>query len=313
MNFNIEDPLGKVVDKLSGWIDTFFRMLPNIAVAIILVVVFVLLAKLASRLFKKVFSKTSGNHVLKNLFSSIIFYSILAIGVFIALGILQLSKTVTSLLAGVGILGLALGFAFQDIAANFVSGVILAFRKPFKPDQIIKIKDTMGSVVHTNLRVTVIKTFQGQEVYIPNKDVLQSAIINYSATGKRRIDLQVGVSYGDDLKKVQSLVLDTIKKLDGVIDHDKIIFDYGEFGNSSINFTIRFWIDYPDQPGYLTVKNAAIIAIKQAFDDNDITIPFPIRTLDFGIKGGEKLSEMEVSTRQIDGHGNGNHEEKTNG
>jgi len=153
----------------------------------------------------------------------------------------------------------------------------------------------MGTAKSTNLRVTVIETFQGQEVFVPNKDVLQNPIINYSAIGKRRIDLGVGISYGDDLAKVQRVVLETIKNLEGVIDKDNVVFDYGEFGDSSINFTIRFWIKYPGDPGFLVVRNNAIMKIKEAFDENDIMIPFPIRTLDFGIRGGEKLSEMKLN------------------
>jgi len=295
LDFNIKKPLEMISDKLSAWLDLFVSMLPNMAVALILLVFFIILAKLGTKLFEKVFSKTSKNDALQNLFSTIIYYAILSVGLFIVLGVLRLEKAVTSLLAGVGIVGLALGFAFQDITANFVSGIILVFRKPFHLGDIVKISDIMGSVSRTNLRTTVVKTFQGQEVYIPNKDVLQSAIYNFTVLGKRRIDLEVGVSYGEDLTEVESLVLKTIKNLKGIIDPENIIFDYKEFGSSSINFNIRFWIEYPDEPGYLAIRNNAIITIKKAFDKNGITIPYPIRTLDFGIKGGEKLSEMQLS------------------
>lgn len=284
-----------VVDKIQGWVETFISMLPNMAVAIVLLIIFVVVANLAARLFKKVFSKTSDNKALEGLFATIVKWSILIVGIFIILSILQLHKAVTSILAGVGIIGLALGFAFQDITANFISGVILAFRRPFEIGQVIKVGDIMGTAKSTNLRVTVIETFQGQEVFVPNKDVLQNPIINYSAIGKRRIDLGVGISYGDDLAKVQRVVLETIKNLEGVIDKDNVVFDYGEFGDSSINFTIRFWIKYPGDPGFLVVRNNAIMKIKEAFDENDIMIPFPIRTLDFGIRGGEKLSEMKLN------------------
>ncbi len=290
----IDEPVDKILGKLDGWLDALVSMLPNMAVAIILMIVFVLLAKLASNLFTKIFTKASDNQALKNLFSTIIYYMVVGIGLFIILGILKLDKAVTSLLAGVGVVGLALGFAFQDIAANFVSGIILAFRRPFHIGDIVEVNDIMGKVSRTNLRVTVIETFQGQEVYMPNKDVLQTAIYNYTILGKRRIDLGVGVSYADDLDKVESLVTDTVSSTEGVIDQDKLIFDYEEFGGSSINFNIRFWIEYPDQPGYFAVKTRVIKAIKKAFDENDITIPFPIRTLDFGIKGGQTLSEMNL-------------------
>jgi small conductance mechanosensitive channel len=86
--------------------------------------------------------------------------------------------------------------------------------------------------------------------------------------------------------------LSTIKSLDGVINKDLMVFDYSEFDSSSINFNIRFWIEYPGEPSYFTMKSKAI---KSAFDEQDITIPFPIRTLDFGIKGGQKLSQMELN------------------
>lgn len=109
-----------VVDKIQGWVETFISMLPNMAVAIVLLIIFVVVANLAARLFKKVFSKTSDNKALEGLFATIVKWSILIVGIFIILSILQLSKAVTSILAGVGIIGLALGFAFQDITANFI-------------------------------------------------------------------------------------------------------------------------------------------------------------------------------------------------
>lgn len=292
----MEQAIKKVWEKLDSWIDAFISMLPNMALAVALFILFLILARLGRKLFVKIFDKTPvENQALEDLFATIIYNVILGIGIFTILGILHLDKAVTSLLAGVGVLGLALGFAFQDIAANFVSGIILAFRTPFQIGDIIEVNDIMGSVSRTNLRVTVIKSFTGQEVYVPNKDVLQAPIQNYTVLGKRRIDLGVGVSYGDDLDKVETLVKKTVGDMEGIIDKENLIFDYSEFGDSSINFNIRFWVEYPGQPGFLAMRNSAIKKIKAAFDENDITIPFPIRTLDFGIKGGKDLSEMKLA------------------
>jgi small conductance mechanosensitive channel len=295
----VAEPIQTVIQKLEGWLDSFISLIPNMAVTLLLLVIFLVLAKLGSKLFKKLFSKTSNNKALEQLFSTVIYAAILSIGLFIMLGVLGLNKALTSILAGIGVIGLALGFAFQDIAANFLSGIILAFRRPFQIGDIIETNDIMGKVTKTNLRDTVIETFQGQEVYIPNKDFLQHAFYNYSALEKRRIDLVVGVSYADDLEKVEDVVLSAIKNLEGVIDKDNIVFDYSEFDSSSINFNIRFWIEYPGEPSYFTMKSKAIKAIKSAFHEQDITIPFPIRTLDFGIKGGQKLSQMELNTNGV--------------
>ncbi|MGK2861519.1 MAG: mechanosensitive ion channel family protein [Chitinophagaceae bacterium] len=291
----VAEPVQTIVQKLEGWLDSFISLIPNMAVTLLLLVIFLVLAKFGSKLFKKFFSKTSNNEALEHLFSTVIYVAILSLGLFIMLGVLGLDKALTSILAGIGVIGLALAFAFQDIASNFLSGIILAFRRPFKKGDIIETKDIMGKVTKTNLRDTVIETFTGQEVYIPNKDFLQHAFYNFSALEKRRIDIAIGVSYADDLDQVEEVVLGVIKNLEGVIDKDKIVFDYAEFDSSSINFNIRFWIEYPGEPSYFTMKSKAIKAIKSAFHEQDITIPFPIRTLDFGIKGGQKLSQMELN------------------
>jgi len=293
-----EEPVQTIIQKLEGWLDAFIGLIPNMAATLLLLIIFLLLANLGSKLFKKLFSKASKNEALSNLFSTVTYAAILGIGFFIMLRVLGLDTALTSVLAGMGVIGLALGFAFQDIAANFISGVIMAFRRPFKLGDIIAVNDIMGKVSQTDLRVTVLETFQGQQVYIPNSDVLQGSIYNFSILEKRRIDLAVGVSYAEDLEKVEDVVLSTIKNLEGVINKDMIVFDYSEFDSSSINFNIRFWVEYPGEPGYLKMKNKAIKAIKSAFDEQDITIPFPIRTLDFGIKGGQKLSQMELNTNK---------------
>lgn len=294
MELEIEKPLNVVFEKVESWIDGFIAMIPNMIVAVLTFIIFLLLAKYGSKIAIKIFSKTSNNTALKNLLSTVVHWSILGLGVFIILGILGLEKAVTSLLAGVGVVGLALGFAFQDIAANFVSGIILAFRKPYRIGDVIEINDVMGKVLRTNLRVTVMETFQGQEVFIPNKELLQGNIVNYSSLTHRQIIIACGISYAEDLEEVESVVRKTILKLEGLIRKDDLIFDYEEFGGSSINFYVRFWIEYPGEPGYLGMKSKAIKAIKKSFDQNNITIPFPIRTLDFGIEGGKTLSEMEI-------------------
>ena len=104
------------------------------------------------------------------------------------------------------------------------------------------------------------------------------------------MDLTVGVSYGEDLERVRDITLKAIADIEGTTD-DEITFFYQEFGDSSINFDIRIWVNTAEQVEFLQVKSDAVMRIKKAFDQNNITIPFPIRTLDFGIKGGQPLSE----------------------
>lgn len=201
------------------------------------------------------------------------------------------------MLAGLGILGLALGFAFQEIASNFISGIILSINKPFTIGDIIEVDGNTGTVEFVSLRTTNIRTFQGQKILIPNKTIFQNAITNYTENGKRRVDLEVGVSYGDDLEKVQKVTLEAINSLDDILKEEAVQFFFTDYGDSSINFVVMFWTEYKKKHSeYMEAKHRAIMAINKAFNANDISIPFPIRTLDFGIKGGEKLSTVIKNT-----------------
>ena len=121
------------------------------------------------------------------------------------------------MLAGLGIIGLALGFAFQEIAANFISGIILSINKPFTIGDIVEVDGNFGVVESVSLRTTNIRTFQGQKVMIPNKTIFQNAITNFTENGKRRVDLEVGISYGDDLEKVQGVTLAAVNSLTKVL------------------------------------------------------------------------------------------------
>lgn len=281
--------------KLTSWIEALIKLLPNIVMAAIILVIGFYIAKFIRKIAIKLIGKVSKNLTLNNLFSSVIYIIFLGIVIFTALSILQLDKAVTSILAGAGILGLALAFAFQDIAANFMSGIFISFRKPIQVGDIVKLQDYMGKIKEVNLRDTVMETFQGQTVIIPNKEVFQNAIENYSYINKRRLDLSVGVSYGDDLEKVKQITIDAVKNIADLSKEDEVTVFFNEFGDSSINLSIRMWMNTAEQAVYNEVRSLAIINIKKAYDANDIMIPFPIRTLDFGIKGGTTISEMPIS------------------
>ena len=210
------------------------------------------------------------------------------------LSVLELEGAVNKIVAGAGVVGLAVGLAFQDPILNFFSGVILTVRTLFRVGDLIEVDGHFGTVKEITLRHTTIDTLQGQEIMIPNKIVAQSPLKNFDITRKRRVDIACGVSYGDDLAKVKEV---TIKAIKNNVAHDKgkdVQLFFNEFGGSSVNYTLRFWLDQnkTGQGDFLAAQSDAIQAIMTAYNENDIMIPFPIRTLDFGIRGGEKLSEM---------------------
>lgn len=281
-----------IAGKLLLWLKDIIRLLPNIALAALILTIGFFLAGKLKVLLAKLIRRVVHIEALDDLINSLIYIFLLGVTVFMALSVLKLDKAVTSILAGAGILGLALAFAFQDIAANFMSGIFMSVRRPFVKGDIVKVKDYMGRIEEINLRDIVVRTFQGQMVIIPNKEVLQNPIENFSLLGKRRMDLAAGVSFGDDLEKVKKVAINAVKDIEGLAQEDDITFFYTEIGGSTINFTLRIWVNTPEQIPYLQVQSDAIIRIKYAFDANDIGLPFPITTLDFGIKGGVPLSAM---------------------
>lgn len=279
-------------DKLSGWFDGAIALLPNLLIALVVILLGFAVGSLAGRIANKFFHKTVKSVAVANLLAAIIQVLVVAIGFFFALDLIGLQKAVISLLAGAGILGLAIGFAFQDLAENLLAGLLLGIRKPFEPGDLIKSNNQFGFVRTLNLRNTIIRNFSGQVIYIPNKEVFKSVLENFSKTGERRIEIAVGVSYGEDLKHVADVLKNAVEALPGLKEDKPVEVFALEFGDSSINFSVRYWIDYPpDKIGYFDAIDAGIKAIKTAFDQEDILIPFPIRTLDFDAKGGVKLPD----------------------
>lgn len=286
-----------IVEKLVGWFEQLVKMSPNFILAIIVLIAFVFIGKLIRRLSNRLFDKLLNNRSLSSIVSKVIYIIIVTIGSFAALSLLNLDKTVTSLLAGAGIMGLALGFAFKDIATNFIAGFFMAVKRPFKIGQVIHCEGHSGVIRYIGIRTTEITSFQGQEVIIPNKMLFQNPLINDSENIYKRIDLNVGVSYGEDLERVKEIAIQAVRNTPNINKNKDIDLVYLTFGDSSIDFRIMIWVEFRSQLDFLKSQSEAIIAIKKAFDRENIMIPFPIKTLDFGIKGGEKLNEMLSSKK----------------
>ncbi len=289
-----------VIDKLLGWYNNFISMLPNFVIAVLVLITFYLFSKLVRKILNRTLSTVSKNESVNRLIISITHFVIITIGFFIALSVLQLDKAVTSLLAGVGVVGLAIGLAFQDAAANLFGGILLAMKSPINVGDLVEFQDNLGTVKHIGLRTTTILTPQGQDVVIPNKVVIENIYKHYTINNRRRIDLPVGVSYGEDLEKVERVTLEAVKNVPAVENTDMVKLFYTKFDNSSINFIVIFWIEFKELGEFYQAQSDAIKNIKKAYNENNITIPFPITTVDFGIKGGEKLHENLIAFKRAE-------------
>jgi small conductance mechanosensitive channel len=291
---DINEYAGIVLDKVTKWLESLIVMLPNFLAALLVLIVFYIASRYIRKLVYGLMSRITKNEAINKLTASSLFFTVLVIGVFISLRILNLDETVTSLLAGLGIVGLALGFAFKDIAANFIAGIYMAIKSPVNVGDVLEYQDVFGIVKDIGLRSSSIRTWQGQDVVIPNRLLMEQKYTHFSINQERRIDLDVGISYGDDLEKVEKVTLQAINEI-GFIDKQKPVDLYfKEFGDSAIIFSVRYWVRYisRDYLIYLKALSQGIKNIKKAYDEHDITITFPIRTIDFGIKGGKSLADM---------------------
>jgi small conductance mechanosensitive channel len=233
-------------------------------------------------LVAKILSNTKLQASMRSLLSKLASIIVVLLGLFLVLGILNLSKALNTILAGAGVVGLAVGLALQGALANTYSGIVLSFIKHIKFGDWVESNGFEGEVVDLDLRSVTLKQPDNNLVYIPNKMVVENPIKNYSTTAQSRVILQCGVGYSSDLEAVRKLVKKTIlENFDAVENKEDIIFLYQEFGDSSINFETRFWINSTSALEVAKAKTEAMIAIKKVFDKNNINIPFPIRTLNF--------------------------------
>ncbi len=279
-------------DKLQAWAHKAVEMLPNVVMALVVGVLLTFVAKGVRKAIAKGLKQTRMADSARDLLVSLIHFGMLVATLMITLSILDLNGLVTSILAGAGVVGLALGFAFQDLAANFISGIGLSVRHPFELGDIIETNGVTGVVEVLDLRTTILRTFDGKRIIVPNKKIFQDLLINHTDNDHKRMDLSCGVGYGSDLEKVKAVTVEALRGLPSRADEHDPGFFFTEFGDSSINFVATVWFSYHSQKDLLQCQSEAIIAVKRAFDDEGIVIPFPIRTLDFDPNGGTKLDAM---------------------
>lgn len=281
-----------MLKKFEAWLTGLVDLVPNLIVALAVMIVFGIGARFVGSGVSAAIFRLTKNEPISGLLGTVARIACWSGGLFIALGLLQLDKTVTTLLAGVGVVGLALGFAFQDIAANFMSGFIIAVRRPFDVGDLVETAGIRGHVEQVELRATLIETLDGLSIIIPNKDVFQNPIINYTKTENRRAEVRVGVAYDTDLERARDLVKQALTGVrHRLAEREPEVF-YEQFGSSSIDMVGRVWLTASGQLQNLQAISDGIIAIKKAFDGAGITIPFPIRTLDFGAEavGGRPMA-----------------------
>ncbi len=279
MKEEFKDSYSIVIEKLESWFELFMSNLPNIAVALLVFVLTYFISGWVRRLLKKSLKTRVTQDSTRSLIATTGSVAIVAMGLFIALGVLNLGTVVKSLLAGAGVAGLAIGLALQSTLSNTFSGVYLSVKEILNIGDWVETNGFQGTITEVNLRNTILKEADNNLVIIPNKDVVQNPFKNFGLTKQIRVILKCGVGYESDLEQVEKLTIKAISENFQNDESKEIEFHYLEFGDSSINFQVRFWIDAHSKLSILEARSKAIKVVKKAFDEQGINIPFPIRTV----------------------------------
>jgi len=242
----------------------------NLATAIIIFVVGRIFVRLLTRGMRKVMEQRDVDKTLVSFVSNLV-GMVLLIFVIIA-AVNALGVQTTSFIAILGAAGLAIGLALQGSLSNFASGVLIVLFRPYKVGDWIEAAGISGSVEEVQILTTVLKTGDNKQVIVPNGQIMDSIITNYSANDRRRVDMTVGVSYDDNLDKVRKTLEELVSADDRILDDPACTIAVSELADSSVNFVLRPWTATAD---YWGVKFDLTEAIKKRFDEEGISFPFP--------------------------------------
>ena len=254
-------------------LEAAINFLPGLAAAALILLVAYLLSKWLIRVLRNRMEHGQRDPELIVLLEMITRLGILVLGITLALEQIAPGRF-TSLIAGLGVGGIAIGFGLQDIIKNFISGILILLQQPFEIGDSIEVSDFGGTVLNISVRSTELKTWDGRIVIIPNGDVYASAVVNYSKSVHRRVSLTVGVGYDSDLDKVARITHQVIAGLPVVLKEPPPSVTFQNFGESSIDFSLLFWID-TKEVDIIKAQDAAVKALKEVFDREGIDFPYP--------------------------------------
>lgn len=226
------------------------------------------------RALRRALGKSDMDEMLVNFLASIAYMALLVVVVLAALE--QLGVNTTSALAVFGAAGLAIGLALQGSLANFAAGVMLVFFRPFKTGDFVEAAGIMGVVEEIRIFSTLLRTPDNREITVPNKQIYEGVIVNFSARDTRRIDLQFGIGYSDDLKKAKELLARILRENQRILAEPEPQILLLELADSSVNIAVRPWVK---SDVYWEVRADLLEKVKAAFDANGISIPFPQREI----------------------------------
>jgi small-conductance mechanosensitive channel len=269
--------MSTILDLLQEWFSAFLDFLPSLGIGLGILLLSWILSRWLSRLVRRSMKRSDRDPELIVLISLLTRYGLLTLGIVVAIEIMT-GGALVSLIAGLGIAGFTVGFALQDVAKNFVAGIMLLLQQPFGIGDSVEVSGYAGHVHAITLRTTELRLLDGRFVLIPNADVFTSAVVNLSRADQRRIEITIGVAGDSDLDKVARLALEAIRDIQGLLEDPSPNVAFENFGESTIDFTLYYWIG-PDETAVVDARDEGIRALKLTFEREGIVLPYPTMTV----------------------------------
>ena len=272
----VDDALEPTIDTMEGMYDAFLANLPIIGIALVLGMLGIVVAASLASATRRGLERTKADPVAVD-------FSVRILRIFGIVGAILLGFAVAGIevgpaLAGLGLAGLAVAFAVQAILENFIAGVILLIRRPFRAGDQIRTGEFEGTVQDIDLRVTRLVDYEGVAVQLPNVEVYKHALVNLTRRGKRRTSVMIGIDYRDDHDAAREVIRHAVTGVDGVLGDPAPEILLTELGESSVNFEVRYWT-LPDIRSVRHTQDRVLAAAKRGITEAGMTIPWPIRTL----------------------------------
>lgn len=258
----------------------FVRLLPLIAIGLLAVLICGLIARYLSRLLVIPVTRLTDSELLHNIGRKLIAVVIVMIGVIFFLRITGLTGVAVTLVSGTGILGLILGFAFRDIAENFLASILMSVQTPFRLGDVIEVQGHTGVVHKVTARGTVLVDFDGNHIQIANSTVYKSTLKNLSANPKMRLHFVIGIGYDASVTKAQDVAMGVLREHPAILDDPEPLVLVDQLGPSTINLKVYFWIDTHTH-STLKVKSAAMRQVLRAVEQAGISLPDEAREIIF--------------------------------
>ena len=259
------------VGRLKEWMaGSGVDLLTNLLVSAVILLVGWVVIRLVDKALRKAMARANRKVLLVNFIVSVVTkvgWAILLVTILSRLGV-----DVTPLIAGLGVTGFILGFAFQESLGNLASGLMIAINEPFKVGDVVDAAGHTGSVLEVNMMATVMLTPDNKRIVLPNKGVWGGPIVNYSAMDTRRVDLQVGIAYGEDVEKAVSVIRDAVRRVPGALAPPAPAVAVAGLDARPVTITVRPWAKNAD---YWSVRSATLQTVKEELDRVGIEIPFP--------------------------------------